>query len=56
MSDDTTGVDEFDLLRDEAAEFEVAWSGRPAVARATVDPPDGDGPLSAIVWGTLNSP
>jgi pimeloyl-ACP methyl ester carboxylesterase len=44
-------MDEFDLLHDDAAEFEVPWSGRPTVARVTVDPPDGDGPLSAIVWG-----
>jgi pimeloyl-ACP methyl ester carboxylesterase len=51
MSDDTRAVDEFDLLQDEAAEFEVPWSGRPTVARTTVDAPDGDGPLSAIAWG-----
>jgi pimeloyl-ACP methyl ester carboxylesterase len=55
MSDDTTSVDEFDLLHADADEFGVPWSGRPTVARTTVDAPDGDGPLSAIVWGDAAS-
>ena len=36
MSDNTKAVDEFDLLRDDATEFEVPWTVSPlSVPRST---------------------
>jgi pimeloyl-ACP methyl ester carboxylesterase len=42
--------DEFSLLEENATEVGLAWTGRPAVRRTSVDLPDGR-VLSAIVWG-----
>ena len=44
-------VDEFSLLRENAEEAGLPWSGPPAVERRSVALPDGRS-VSALVWGT----
>ncbi len=43
--------DEFSLLRDNATEVGLPWTGRPAVRRTSVELPDGRR-QSALVWGS----
>ena len=45
-----TTYDEFGLLAENAAEFDIAWSGPPKVRRESVPLPSGLR-LSALVWG-----
>ena len=45
-----TTYDEFGLLAENAAEFDIAWSGPPTVRRESVPLPSGLR-LSALVWG-----
>ena len=45
-----TAYDEFGLLAENAAEFDIAWSGPPTVRRESVPLPSGLR-LSALVWG-----
>ena len=45
-----TAYDEFGLLAENAAEFDIAWSGPPKVRRESVPLPSGLR-LSALVWG-----
>ena len=45
-----TACDEFGLLAENAAEFDIAWSGPPKVRRQSVPLPSGLR-LSALVWG-----
>ena len=45
-----TAYDEFGLLAENAAEFDIAWSGPPEVRRESVPLPSGLR-LSALVWG-----
>ena len=44
------GYDEFSMLAENASEYGIAWTGPPAVRRASVPLPSGLS-LSALVWG-----